>query len=58
MDQRVYIAKINIEHFRGKLLTEKDDGKRRQITHLLAEEEAKLAVLSDPPGNPKEKDKS
>ena len=57
MDQRVYIAQLNIEHFRGKLLSEKDDAKRRQIARLLAEEEAKLKALSNRPGDKKEKDK-
>ncbi|MDE2284123.1 MAG: hypothetical protein KGK33_05865 [Hyphomicrobiales bacterium] len=57
MDQRAYVAKLNIKHFRERLLSEQDDLKKRQIAHLLAEEEAKLAALSDPPGNPKGKDK-
>jgi hypothetical protein len=55
MDQRVFIAQLNIEHYRQKLLSENDGATRRQITHLLAEEEAKLAAFSDPLGNPKEK---
>ena len=58
MDQRVLIAQLNIEHYRERLLSEQDDATRRQIGRLLAEEEAKLAALSDPPGNDKEKDKS
>ncbi len=58
MDQRVFIAQLNIEHFRQKLLSEEDGAPRRQIAHLLAEEQAKLAALSDPPANNKEKDKS
>ncbi len=58
MDQRAYIAKLNIEHFRRRLLTEEDETTGRQVTRLLAEEEAKLAALSDPPGDNKEKDKS
>ncbi len=57
MDQRAYIAKLNVEHYRRKLLTEQDDATRRQIAGLLAEEEAKLAALSDPPGDNKETDK-
>jgi hypothetical protein len=57
MDQRVFIAQLNIEHYREKLLSEKDGATRRQIARLLAEEEAKLVALSDPPGNNKEKDK-
>ncbi len=58
MDQRVFIAQLNIEHFRQKLLSEEDGATRRQLAHLLAEEQAKLAALSDPPANNKEKDKS
>ncbi len=58
MDQRVFIAQLNIEHFRQKLLSEEDGAARRQIAHLLAEEQAKLAALSDPLENNKEKDKS
>jgi hypothetical protein len=58
MDQQVYIAQLNIKHYREKLLSETDDARRRTITRLLADEEAKLAALSDPPSNNKEKDKS
>jgi hypothetical protein len=58
MNQRVYIAKLNIKHFRQKLLAAKDDATRQQIAGLLAEEEAKLAALTDPLGNTKETDKS
>lgn len=58
MDQRAYIAQLNIEHFRRQLLTEKDAATRQQLARLLAEEEAKLAALADPPGNNKEKGKS
>ena len=46
MDQSVYVAQMNIEHFRRKLLTELDDATRRQIVQLLAAEEAKLAALT------------
>jgi hypothetical protein len=55
MDQRVFIAQLNIEYFRGLLLGELDEATRRQVVRLLAEEEAKLAMLSDPPGDDKEK---
>ncbi len=58
MDQRVFIAQLNIQHYREKLLSEKDGATRRQIACLLAEEEAKFAAPTDPPGNNKEKDKS
>jgi hypothetical protein len=50
MDQGVYVAQMNIEHFRRKLLTEQDEKTRRQIVQLLAAEEAKLATLIHPPG--------
>ena len=54
MDQRVYIAQLNITHFREKLLSANDGATRQRIARLLAEEEAKLAALSDPPGINKE----
>ena len=43
------VARLNIEHFQKKLATETDDTKRQQILRLLAEEEAKLATLTNPP---------
>lgn len=43
------IARLNIEHFRRLLTGEIDDTKRRIVLRLLAEEEAKLAALDDPP---------
>ena len=54
MDQGVYVAKMNIEHFRRKLLTDLDDATRQQIVQLLAAEEAKLAALTHPAGRSKE----
>jgi hypothetical protein len=42
------IARLNIEHYRRKLLEEKDEGKRQTLARLLAEEEEKLARLSKP----------
>ena len=39
------VARLNIEHFQKKLVTETDDAKRQQILRLLAEEEAKLMAL-------------
>ena len=53
MDQRLVIARLNIEHFRRKLATVTDAGARQAIIRLLAEEEAKLAALSEPPGERK-----
>ena len=48
MDDRVCIARLNIEHYRQKLLTEQDEATRQRISLLLVEEEAKLAALSHP----------
>ena len=39
-----FIAKANIQHFKEKLATEKDEGKRKVLLQLLAEEEQKLAA--------------
>ena len=47
MDQRAFIAQLNVAHFRGQLASEDDDAKRRIIIRLLAAEEAKLALLSN-----------
>jgi hypothetical protein len=55
MDQRIFITQLNIEHYRQKLLTEQVEERRQQIARLLAEEEAKLAALTDPPGEEKDK---
>ena len=43
------VARLNIEHYRRLLETEADETKRQTIRRLLAEEEAKLAALDDPP---------
>jgi hypothetical protein len=53
VDQRVFIAQLNIEHFRRKLATEQDTAKRLALLRLLAEEEAKLASLRDASGKHK-----
>ena len=58
MDQCVYVARMNIEHFRRKLLTEQDEKTRQQIIHLLAEEEAKLVTLTHASDKNCEKNKS
>mgnify|MGYP003347484429 CR=1 FL=1 len=42
MDQRILIARLNIEHFRHKLAEERDETTRQTIRRLLAEEEARL----------------
>ena len=43
------IARLNISHYKMKLVTEQDEAKRQILLRLLTEEEAKLAVLDDPP---------
>jgi hypothetical protein len=49
MDQHAFVARRNIDHFHRMLATEQDDEKRQVIDRLLAEEQAKLAVLNPPP---------
>jgi hypothetical protein len=49
MDQRIYIAQLNIDHYRRKLASEQDEEKRQVLVRLLAEEEHKLAALNDSP---------
>jgi len=44
MDQRVVVARLNIDHFRQLLTTEPEGPKRQTLLRLLAEEEAKLAA--------------
>ena len=56
MDQRILIAQLNIEHYRRKLAAEQNQATRQTITRLLAEEEVKLAALTDPSGTHKERD--
>jgi hypothetical protein len=46
------IARLNIEHFRRLLATETDKAKRTMILRLLAQEEAKLTALDNPPKKP------
>ena len=43
------IARLNISHYKMKLVTEQDEAKRQMLLRLLAEEQAKLAALEDPP---------
>jgi hypothetical protein len=43
------VARLNIEHFRKLLATETDEVKRRTLLRLLAEEEAKLASVTNQP---------
>jgi hypothetical protein len=42
-----FVAKANIEHYRKKLAQETDETKRQVLARLLAEEEAKLASVTD-----------
>lgn len=44
-DQGIFIAELNIEHYRTKLTGQLDEGQRQTITTLLAEEEARLFDL-------------
>jgi len=43
------IARLNIAHYKVKMVTEQDEAKRKILLRLLAEEQAKLAALEDPP---------
>jgi hypothetical protein len=43
------VIELNIKHYRELLKSETNAVKRRTITQLLAEEEAKLAKLIEPP---------
>jgi hypothetical protein len=43
------VARLNVEHFRKLLAEDIDETKRQSLLRLLAEEEAKLAALMDPP---------
>jgi hypothetical protein len=43
------IIDLNIKHYQELLKSEADAAKRATIAQLLAEEEAKLAILIDPP---------
>jgi hypothetical protein len=43
------VARLNVERFRKLLAEEVDEGKRKTLLRLLAEEEAKLASLTDAP---------
>ena len=43
------IAHLNVSHYKMKLVTEQDEAKRQILLRLLAEEEAKLVALDDPP---------
>lgn len=40
------VARLNIERYRQLLTREADEAKRRMLTALLAEEEAKLEALN------------
>jgi hypothetical protein len=43
------IARLNISHYKMRLVTEQDEAKRQILLRLLAEEEVKLAARDDPP---------
>ena len=44
------VAELNIEHYRKLLVTETEPSKRATVERLLAEEEAKLAALTNKGG--------
>ncbi|HWP27674.1 MAG TPA: hypothetical protein VNL39_15190 [Xanthobacteraceae bacterium] len=46
--QRI-VALLNIEHFRKRLAEETDEARRQMLQKLLAEEETKLAKMTDHP---------
>jgi hypothetical protein len=43
------VATLNIEHYKRLLASETDAAKRESIARLLAEEEAKLAIIRKEP---------
>ncbi len=45
MDQRIFIAQLNTEHYRWRLDGDLDDDQRRLVERLLADEEARLSSL-------------
>ncbi len=45
MDQRIIIAQLNIQYLRKQLASEAKEKRRQEVVRLLAEQEAKLAVL-------------
>jgi hypothetical protein len=49
---QIYVARLNIEHFRQLLAAEADPKKLELIRRLLAEEEAKLVRLLAPGSTP------
>jgi len=46
------IARLNIEHYQKLLAAETDEARRETLRRLLAEEQAKLAALTDTPDTP------
>lgn len=40
-----FIARLNVEHYREVLASERDPERRRLVSRLLAEEESKLAAI-------------
>ena len=47
---QIYVARLNVEHFRQLIAAETDPKKPDLLRRLLAEEEAKLGRLLAPPG--------
>ena len=48
------VARLNIEHYRARLVEEKDETTRRTLRRLLDEEERKLALLLEAEQNQKQ----
>ncbi len=44
-----FVARLNIEHYRKRLVTGLDETDRQAILRLLADEEARLAALEGGP---------
>jgi hypothetical protein len=45
LNMAIFIARLNIDHFKRKLAAETSEPKRTALVKMLAEEEAKLATL-------------
>jgi hypothetical protein len=55
---RRYIARLNIEHFRRRFAMETDEAARERVARLLADEEARLALLTPQPSDKQKLSKS
>ncbi len=55
MDECIFVAQLNVDHYRRKLAEEQDAATREMLSRLLAEEEAKLAALTAAPAKKRKK---